>query len=408
MENSANPGQWSDDRVDNRERDEFEDEELVNSPNGGMFQSRPTSQAENLNDFLAPAPLSEAETIGLGKESIRTFLSSRTVYDAMPKSGRVVVFDVNINLKLVLYALLEHEIRGAPLWNPSVQRLVGMVTLSDFGDLIRHSFYASESAVDILEQHTITTWRSLIRGASGTTDEVGKKTALSLAKEWNAHKDQQKITALISVPPSSTLFNACSTLRQQCVHRLPVVDPDNQTCLQVITFQSILEYLMNQFREERRLFDQKIYDLGVGTFAEPKTSQFMGRPPAPAKDLFTATTESKLAEVFDIFAKNRISTIPIIDAQTNKVRDIYRRSFLANLKLDEADLTSKPMIEILRQYETSSVDGLERVHTCTPNQTLYNVFLLLAETKARTLIIVDDKGSLCGICSLSDVLCHFL
>lgn len=372
----------------------------------GIFNSRSSTNlaAQSVeSEYLSPTPLTEEETISLGKEVIRSFLKSRTVYEAMPKSGRVVIFDVNINLRLVLYALLEHEIRGAPLWSPSVQRLVGMVTMSDFADIYQHCYTTGEDSREILDAHTVSSWRELIASKGlGGPESKGRQCAVLI-------NSAQRRGDLVCVAPTCSLFEAVATLRREAVHRLPVVETENHTCLQVMTLQTILEYLTTQFTEERRLFDQSIYSLGVGTFMEPQASEFMGASTwaSPSQQVLSATPTTPLKQVMKMFARSRISTIPIVDISNGKVRDMYRRSFLAHLRIDEErSLLESPMQEILDRPEVS--EALETVHTCTPSHTLFQVFVLLAETKAKTLAVTDDNGRLCGMCSLSDVLCYFL
>jgi 5'-AMP-activated protein kinase regulatory gamma subunit len=404
MQGRKNRDEWGRDPMSPNSRNNFAEEEEDSTVQiTGMFGGLGIPQSDSMGDFLTPAPMSEAETTALGKESIRSFLKSKTVYDAMPKSGRVLIFDVNINLKVILYALLEHEIRGAPLWNPLLQKLVGMVTLTDFADLFRHCAKTGEKAPDILENHTILSWRTLIskRGA-GAPEDKGKSCAASLASE-------PKKTTLIYAPPTTTLYEACATLKREGIHRLPIIDTDAQTCLQVLTYQTILEYLTAQFSEDRRLFDQSIYSLGIGTYAEPQTSIFMGKtPPAPDRTIVVASAESTLREVSEIFLTTRVSTIPIIEPKTNKVRDICRRSFMAPLKVNHPNVFDRPIREVFNEYESNSIDALEPVHACSPKQTLFQVLLMFAERKTRTLVITDNQDRVCGMCSLSDVLCYFL
>lgn len=369
---------------------------------------------------LFPSPLSPSEARALGKQAIRSFLSSRTTYDAMPKSGRVVVFDVNINLRLVLYALLEHEIRAAPLWNPSVQKLVGMVTMSDFVDVFTHCGKIGEYPADVLDFHTVLSWRTLLgrvknnQSSASAEEQKGKRCAQSIVL---ANLKNRPAFDFVSISPDASLLDACATLRREHVHRLPIVDTDGETCLQVITFQTILTYLTTQFAEERRLFDQSIQELNVGTF----------------ENIASATCNTSLEDVIDLIDKRGVSTLPILEnATSGKVVHMYRRSFTANLRVEELDeLLKLPVGEVLKRYEaysaaggsgttspppSSSVEGggtaataaPEDVYTCKSKETLYQVFKTFAESKTRTLVIVDENDKLQGICSLSDVLCYFL
>ncbi len=56
--------------------------------------------------------------IGSGKALVATFLRAHSVYALLPKSAKVVVFDVDIPVRLAMFALVEHDVTAAPLWDP--------------------------------------------------------------------------------------------------------------------------------------------------------------------------------------------------------------------------------------------------------------------------------------------------
>merc|ERR1711988_443304 len=73
-----------------------------------------------------------------GRETIQNFLKSCKCYDVMRASGKVIVFDINIPFQLAFYAMVEHEVAAAPLWEASKQRrYVGLMVITDFIDTIQ-------------------------------------------------------------------------------------------------------------------------------------------------------------------------------------------------------------------------------------------------------------------------------
>jgi CBS domain-containing protein len=203
---------------------------------------------------------------------------------------------------------------------------------------------------------------------------------------------------LLSVSPNASLFDACVVLRKYGIHRIPIIAEEQQLCLTVTTHLKILEYLVQKFREDRRLFDQSIFDLNIGTFIEK------------GGKICTVTPETPLLEVLELFNIEQVSCIPIIDSKTGRVLDIYARSYVIHLckHPDFENLGNVPVADILRsQYEESG----EKVLTfCLQTNSLHEVFLKFAESNVHRLIIVDspENAKLLGICSLSDLFAYFI
>ena len=102
---------------------------------------------------------------------------------------------------------------------------------------------------------------------------------------------------MVSVTPEDNLYDVCRILRDNRLHRLPVVDPTQNSVLSVITHSGILEYLVATFREQRRLFDQPIFDLGIGVY----------------NGFVTVPEDMPLIRVLHTLIERRVSAVPIID-----------------------------------------------------------------------------------------------
>lgn len=103
---------------------------------------------------------------------------------------------------------------------------------------------------------------------------------------------------MFAVTPEDSLYEACKLLRDNRLHRLPVLDPIQNSVLSVITHSGILEYLVATFREQRRLFDQPIFDLGIGMYS----------------NLITVPEDMPLVRVLHTLVERRVSALPIVDS----------------------------------------------------------------------------------------------
>lgn len=116
------------------------------------------------------------------------------------------------------------------------------------------------------------------------------------------------------VTPTASLYDAVSTLTRFRIHRLPVLDPDQNCIVSICTHMHVLQYLVLRFREQRRLFDHGIRALGIGTF---------GR-------IVTAGDHDSLIHVLDLMATHRVSGVPVINGD-GAVTDIYMRHYIIHM-----------------------------------------------------------------------------
>jgi len=125
--------------------------------------------------IVAPASLRAAEAVLHLKrdliQSALTLLRSHTGYDMVPDSGKVVVFDSRLFVKDAFFGLQEVNMKGAPVWDSTARRYVGMITVTDFIDILR--FYhadgkqmTSVSVAQAMDQQTIQDWAGMSPAAT--------------------------------------------------------------------------------------------------------------------------------------------------------------------------------------------------------------------------------------------------
>lgn len=350
-----------------------------------------------------------------GKRVIAVFLRERSCYDIVPESSRVVVFDRNIPIRLSYYALVEHEIGAAPLWDPLSQKLSGIITTLDFIEMLRFGYHTN-NVLEILDSHSVASWRSLVYQLIESPDildslrEAGMPAveAANMAAECVQRKSSNP--PILSISPDSTLYDACHMLKKNAVHWLPIVDVEDQVCLGVITHLAVLQYLVTEFCEERRLFEQPIASLHIGTFASKE------------RNMHTATLHTKVYEILDLLSINKISCVPILNGE-GKPMAVYARTNVIDIVSHSSIENSLDMSlggllfgeEWEAQVESGNVDEslLEmpdrmRMHSCKVTDTLQQVFIKFAQVRVHRLLYVDDDGYLQGVVSLSDLLSYFL
>lgn len=288
------------------------------------------------------------------------FLKSRTCYDIMPRSSKIVVFDVKLKAKKAFFALVANGVRSAPLWDSNKHTFVGMLTISDFINILRYYYKSPLVQMDELEDNKIETFRDL------------EKSNLR--------------PGLVKIAPMQSLFDAVKMLVEHRIHRLPVVDPNTGNALYILTHKRILRFMFSALTQSHppEFMGSTLQELGIGTY----------------QNVAMISPETPLITAFHIFADKRVSALPVVDNR-GVVVDIYARFDVINLAAEKTynnlDVTVKKALE-------HRAEGFEGVHRCYLDETLHTIIDRLTDAGVHRLVVVD-KGDRCiGVLSLSDIL----
>lgn len=116
-------------------------------------------------------PYQSQESHDQALTAIRTFLKSRTNYDAFPVSFRLIVLDTKLNVKKALQCLLLNGMAyspqctstyclpflgvvSAPLWNSDTSTFAGMLTVLDIIHLIQYYYHTANWATAAADVET--------------------------------------------------------------------------------------------------------------------------------------------------------------------------------------------------------------------------------------------------------------
>jgi len=307
-----------------------------------------------------------------GRQAIRQFLQGQNCFACLRTSGKIVVFDTRIPIQLAFYALVEHDMQAAPLWDPVQCKFVGILTVTDFIDILRY-FKSTGGNVGALAVNSIA---EILQDAAAANQVPSRK--------------------FHGAESSCSLQSACFQLLRSGEDYLPVVYTEDMRVLACLTYTDILQHLVTHFREQRRLFDDSITDLGIGTYGT---------------NLVTVEPNRTLTDALQLMAKHGLSALPVVDADS-RILGVYARSditFLTKAKdaqdaVRNLDLTLQDVLSQARQDVTTP----DALRTCGPGHTLQAIFESFAQVRFHRLYVVDAENRLLGVVSAKDLVAYFL
>nr|XP_028607174.1 5'-AMP-activated protein kinase subunit gamma-2 isoform X1 [Podarcis muralis] len=303
----------------------------------------------------------EDEAVGESESDIyMRFMRSHKCYDIVPTSSKLVVFDTTLQVKKAFFALVANGVRAAPLWESKKQSFVGMLTITDFINIL-HRYYKSPMVqIYELEEHKIETWRELYL--------------------------QETFKPLVNISPDASLFDAVYSLIKNRIHRLPVIDPVSGNALYILTHKRILKFLQLFVSEMPKpaFMKQNLDELGIGTY----------------DNIAFIHPDTPIIKALNIFVDRRISALPVVD-ESGKVVDIYSKFDVINLAAEKTynnlDITVTQALQHRSQY-------FEGVVKCSKLETLETIVDRIVKAEVHRLVVVNEADSIVGIISLSDIL----
>ncbi|KAL9579187.1 MAG: hypothetical protein Q9212_005255 [Teloschistes hypoglaucus] len=225
-------------------------------------------------------------------QRIRDFLKVRTSYDVLPLSFRLIIFDTSLLVKKSLAILIQNGIVSAPLWDSKTSTFAGLLTTSDYINLIQY-YWQNPDAVNRIDQFKLNSLR-----------EIEKAIGVSPLETASIH-------------PGKPLYEACRRMLETRARRIPLVDIDDETgramVVSVVTQYRILKFVAVNVHETQ-LLRKPLRHLNLGTY----------------KNLETAKMETPVFDVIHQLVTNNISSVPILNSDG---KSLPLPSFLASVSL---------------------------------------------------------------------------
>ncbi|KAJ8329781.1 AMP-activated serine/threonine-protein kinase regulatory subunit [Batrachochytrium dendrobatidis] len=290
-------------------------------------------------------------------------LRKHTCYDLLPVSFKVIVFDTSLLLKKALTALIQHGVQSAPLWDSATQEFAGMLTVTDFIQLILYYHGRNATYEEALEEIDIL--------------DISALRAL-----------EQKIGCLpshiVTIHPMDSLYEASRLLIENKLHRLPLIDRiDNADIIvSVVTQNKILKFIAANVSKFPQM-DLTLQELGIGTYA----------------NIETATPDTTLIDVLKKLITRRISSLPIVDGD-GRVVNVYEKYDALMLAKDRSFYNLNMSVQEALLRRTPDFEG---IHSCAITDTLGRVLDTLCTVTVHRFVVLDGDR-LHGMISLRDIL----
>ncbi|KAJ7225459.1 hypothetical protein GGX14DRAFT_420608 [Mycena pura] len=322
--------------------------------------------------------------------AIRAMLRGRTGYDAFPVSFRLIVLDTKLSVTRALQCLLANNVVSAPLWNSDKSAFAGMLTVLDIIHLIQ--YYYKISSVNYESVKT-------------DVEKLRLDSLRDIEKELGVAQP-----ALLSEHPNSSMFDAAKVLIQTHARRLPLLDKDTETghevIVSVLTQYRLLKFIAMNCPSEIQQLNHSLRKLKIGTYVSSSGI-------SPFHPIATATLNTPVYDVVQMFSERSLSAVPIID-EDGIVVDMYETVDV--LTLVRLGVYQNLDLTISEALKTRSPDFLGVV-ICTASDSLRTLLELIKKRRVHRLVVVEGeeeekqggkKGRLLGIITLSDVLRYII
>jgi 5'-AMP-activated protein kinase regulatory gamma subunit len=299
---------------------------------------------------------------------VRKLISKYTCYDLIPESGKIVIFDERLPIKHAFFALVQNDIKCAPVWSPRSRMFLGLMTVTDFADILVGSYddqSFKEKCLN-LENQTVASW------------------AMYKKKRGHAPKN-----SLICVKPTDHIEEAVETLFKLFIHRLPVLnDKDGTSIMCIINHQKIIRFLMEKLLPQQTLLNS----LPLEAFSSRIIKV----------DSFCQKTDP-LVEVLRLLTDHsRNPGIPILDNK-GEVWDCFDRSDIRYLAVDRTYLQLNITVEefITTHHKSRNIPRVDL------NDPLIRVLTALIANR-RHMALVFSKQSFYGIFTLAQLFADWI
>lgn len=290
----------------------------------------------------------------------------RTSYDVLPLSFRLIVLNTDLLVKKSLNILLQNGIVSAPLWDSHTSTFAGLLTTSDYINVIQY-YWQNPSALAQIDQFRLSSLRDVEKAIGVLPIET------------------------LSVHPMKPLYEACRRMLESRARRIPLVDIDDETgremVVSVVTQYRILKFIAVNVTETANL-KKSVYELGLGTY----------------RNVATASMDTPVIDVIHMMVKKSISSVPIVD-ETGVVLNVFES------------------VDVISIIKGGTYDGLETtvgealskrpnefagIFTCGMEDRLDTIFDTLRKSRVHRFVVIDDDNKLKGVISLSDILKYVL
>ncbi|HEY9198211.1 MAG TPA: CBS domain-containing protein [Gammaproteobacteria bacterium] len=183
-------------------------------------------------------------------------------------------------------------------------------------------------------------------------------------------------------------------------------------------FNLTREDFVNALKEMDTFLDVRVDDLleinqKAAKYARHRKTEGLRIENLMTRDVLTVTKDTPLADAAQIIVENRISGLPVVDADQRLVGLITEADFLRAMGVPSSHPTHSlwQTLETMFAHEPEIRDPsgtvadlmVENVLTVTPEQTLHDVLEVLKHNRIKRVVVVDSDRRVQGMVTRSDL-----
>lgn len=303
----------------------------------------------------------------LAVQSIRLFLKSKTSYDVLPVSYRLIVLDTSLLVKKSLNILLQNNIVSAPLWDSKTSKFAGLLTCLDFINVIQY-YFSNPDKFELVDKLQLDGLKNIEKAIGADPLDTA------------------------SIHPFRSLYDACCKMIESKSRRIPLIDQDHEShreiVVSVLTQYRILKFVALNCKEIRYL-RRSIGELNIIT----------------TENILRCSMSTPVIDVIQLLTTGGgVSSIPIV-SEDDKLINVYEAvDVLGLIKGGIYNDLSLSVGEALMRRS----DEFEGVYTCTKYDKLSTIMDAIRKSRVHRFFVVDENRSLTGVLTLSDILKYIL
>jgi len=207
---------------------------------------------------------------------------------------------------------------------------------------------------------------------------------------------------VVTLNRDATIGDAFEKMVQNDISAIPILDPQSQKPLYVLSLMHIMDYLLHNFKQED--FSSSVWSR-VQNILSPKSETFQGTAILEVEKYISLTLDPapcvfedcNLADAIRIMLESGSHRILVTDLNGNLVNLITQSRIVELISLLIGSIP-----KCAKAIESLAV-GTKQVIMMNDKQTAYEAFLIMRDMKVPSLPVVNSEGALIGVISISDI-----
>ena len=287
----------------------------------------------------------------------------------------------------------------APIWEPSNQTLICMLSTTDYLDTLRLCLQNGINPLDVVNKPI----RDVLHTAVGSFSH----------------------SVFQSVDAEDTVYEMCKSLQQLGNDYAPIVESSSSDGSLVATlgYSDIVNLMFQAAAQFPQLFQERIEMLK--NRAQSSTSLVVASASSSPKPTrrktdavplsnITVPETTPLGDVLNIMYDKELSGVPVVD-NLARVIGIYHKEDLTFLSSAAPDVQQSaitnalkvPIGEVIKHQLDESSAVAHKLCTCTVRDSIKEVLDTMMSRRVTRVVCIDDTGRCSSVISIADIVWYY-